>query len=102
MKDASIRAFLLENPELPRHSDAIRAATGLPVYDAITGSDMLMSAFLDNPRFSNSTAWHLNWDGVQETLDWMKYLSPEDKQLFGKSMARPLATPAPTRAGATG
>mmetsp|Transcript_2515 Transcript_2515/g.6336 ORF Transcript_2515/g.6336 Transcript_2515/m.6336 type:complete len:568 (-) Transcript_2515:263-1966(-) len=84
MKDASIRAFLLENPELPRHSDAIRAATGLPVYDAITGSDMLMSAFLDNPRFSNSTAWHLNWDGVQETLDWMKYLSPEDKQLFGK------------------
>mmetsp|Transcript_2482 Transcript_2482/g.4281 ORF Transcript_2482/g.4281 Transcript_2482/m.4281 type:complete len:572 (-) Transcript_2482:73-1788(-) len=83
-KNASVRAFLVENPELPRFSDAIRAATGLPVYDAITGCDMFMSGFMDNPRFSSSTAWHLNWDGVQETMEWMKYLSPADKQQYGK------------------
>ena len=33
----TLRAFLLECSEMPPYADAIRAATGLPVYDAITG-----------------------------------------------------------------
>lgn len=36
---AGIRAILLECTELPPYADALRYATGLPVYDAITTAD---------------------------------------------------------------
>lgn len=40
----TLRAFLLECSEMPPYADAIRAATGLPVYDAITGREYYVSS----------------------------------------------------------
>lgn len=37
------RAFLFECTELPPYSDAVRAATGKPVFDAITCCDFFLS-----------------------------------------------------------
>jgi hypothetical protein len=39
----TIRAVLMECTELPPYSDAVRKATGLPVYDAITACDFFVS-----------------------------------------------------------
>ena len=41
----------MECTELPPYSDAVRAATGLLVYDAITACNVFMSGVQDNPRF---------------------------------------------------
>jgi hypothetical protein len=48
------RAFLFECTELPPYSDAVRHATGLAVYDAITGCDFFINGFTDNPRFGKN------------------------------------------------
>lgn len=48
---AGIRALLLECTELPPYGDALRYATGLPTYDAITTADAFIHGFMDNPRF---------------------------------------------------
>jgi hypothetical protein len=48
------RAFLLECTELPPYSDAIRHATGIPVFDAITGCDFFISSCVDNARFGEN------------------------------------------------
>merc|ERR1719473_1480757 len=60
-----IRAILMECTELPPYSDAVRAATGLPVFDAITCCDFFTRAFVDNPRFGIND-WQEEWDGEQE------------------------------------
>ena len=39
-----VRAILMECTELPPYSDAVRAATGLPVYDAITACNFFLEA----------------------------------------------------------
>jgi hypothetical protein len=44
-KFPSSRAFLMECTELPPYSDAVRAATGLPVFDAITNCDFFIASF---------------------------------------------------------
>ena len=44
-------AFLMECTELPPYSDALRAATGLPVYDAITNCNFFIAGREDNHRF---------------------------------------------------
>ena len=59
------RAFLLECTELPPYSDAIRQATGLPVFDAITASNFFMAGFLDDVRFGLND-WQHEWDQVQD------------------------------------
>merc|ERR1719352_1349909 len=46
-----IRAILFECTELPPYADALRAATRLPVYDAITSCDFFISGAKDNERF---------------------------------------------------
>ena len=46
-----IRSILMECTELPPFSDAVRFATGLPVFDAITCCDFFMSGCMDNKRF---------------------------------------------------
>jgi hypothetical protein len=50
-KFPNARAFLLECTELPPYSDAIRHATGLPVFDAITCCDFFLKSLMDNKRF---------------------------------------------------
>ena len=45
------RAFLLECTQLPAYSDAIRTATGLPVWDAITNCDFFLAGYQSSPRF---------------------------------------------------
>ena len=67
-KYPNIRCILMECTELPPYSDAVRAATGLPVFDAITGCDLFLNSFIDNPRFGIDN-WQKAWDGQQVGLD---------------------------------
>jgi hypothetical protein len=60
-----VHAFLMECTQLPPFSDDVRAATGLPVYDAITSIDILMAGFVDNPRFGLNS-WRKSFDGKHE------------------------------------
>ena len=39
------RAILMECTELPPYSDAVRHATGLPVFDAITNCDFFINTY---------------------------------------------------------
>ena len=64
-KDKNIHAILMECTQLPPFSDDVRAATGLPVYDAIVCADFFVRGFVDNPRFGLND-WHARWDGKQE------------------------------------
>merc|ERR1712139_430889 len=61
----SIRAILMECTELPPYSDAVRHATGLPVFDAITCCDLFLNGCMDNPLFGLSD-WQAAWDGKQD------------------------------------
>jgi hypothetical protein len=60
--DPAIKAILMECTELPQFSDAVRVATGLPVYDAITCCDFFIGSFADNPRFGITTAAEVTSD----------------------------------------
>jgi hypothetical protein len=64
-KQPAIRAIVAECTELPPYSDALRAATKLPVFDAITCCDFFISAYEDNPRFGLNQ-WQNDWDGQTE------------------------------------
>merc|ERR1712183_999241 len=43
-----VRAILLESFDLSPYADAVRAATGLPVYDAITANNAMMAGWQDS------------------------------------------------------
>lgn len=76
-KNDKIRGFLFECTELPAYSDAVRAATGLPVWDAITSIDSIMIGFQDNKLFGKS-----DWRKEERVDVGYKYgdnLSDEDK-----------------------
>ena len=75
------RCFLMECTELPPYSDAIRAATGLPVYDAITGCDFFINAFRDNKRFG-ANDWQHEWDGVQDAYKFGDDLTDAQKKML--------------------
>jgi len=49
---------------LPPYADALRHATGLPVYDAITNADFFIMGFQDNKRFGID--FMKEWDGDQD------------------------------------
>jgi hypothetical protein len=73
-----VRAFLFECTELPPYSDAVRAATGLPVYDSITCSNFFMEGRMDNARFGVNN-WQDVWDGVQDKYVFGQNLDSQDK-----------------------
>jgi len=67
-RDPMVRAFLFECTELPPYSDAVRAATGMPVWDAITACSGFMAGFRDNVRFGKQN-WQKAWDGKWTTYN---------------------------------
>jgi len=70
----NVRAFLFECTELPPYSDAVRQATGLPVYDAITNCDFFIDGFRDNDKFGLN-GWQKEWDNEQEKYVFGQELS---------------------------
>ena len=72
------RAFLLECTECPPYSDAIRFATGLPVFDAITVCNFFMESLQDNERFGKQD-WQHGWDGTQENYDFGQELTEAER-----------------------
>ncbi|CAK0858240.1 unnamed protein product [Prorocentrum cordatum] len=81
----TIRAILLECTELPPYSDALRKATGIPVYDAITSCNMFMAGVQDNPRFGIND-WQAEFDGVQDDYMFGKHLTLESRARAAKSV----------------
>jgi len=77
-ENPQICGFLLECTELPPYSDAIRAATGLPVFDSITCADFYMRTRMDNPLVGLDD-WQKDWDGIQEKYKFGQNLTAEDK-----------------------
>ena len=75
----TLRAILMECTELPPYSDAFRAASGLPVFDAITCCDLFINGRVDNPRFGINE-WQHGWDGEQEAYELGKNLDATDKE----------------------
>lgn len=76
--EGKIRCILMECTELPPYSDAVRAATGLPVYDAITMCDYFMSGFQDNERFGLDD-WQYAWDGKRSGYQFGDNLDERQK-----------------------
>jgi len=74
-----IAAILMECTELPPYSDAVRAATGLPVWDAITGADFYINGFKDNPRFGIDD-WQNDWDEEQDEYKFGQNLIAKDRE----------------------
>lgn len=84
MEHPDIHAFLFECTQLPPFSDDVRAATGLPVFDAIGCCDFFMQSFVDNPQFGLNS-WHKSWDGNQEPYELGDCLSPQSKMRLSHS-----------------
>ena len=74
-----LRAIIFECTELPPYSDAVRHATGLPVFDSITASNAIVESMVDNPRFGK-TGWQEAWDQSQEDYEFGQKLSKEEKE----------------------
>lgn len=72
-----VRCFLLECTEMPPYADAIRAKTGLPVYDAITGCDFMVSGRKDNSRFGKM--WQKEWDFKQVQYEFGMHLTDDQR-----------------------
>lgn len=75
-ENPGIRVILFECTELPSYSDAVRHATGLPVYDAITGCNYFLSGVQDNPLFGLQN-WQKQWDKKQDEYHFGQNLSQE-------------------------
>ena len=78
-ENPELRAFIFECTELPPYSDAVREATGLPVFDSITTSNAFITSMQDNPRFGKND-WQEKWDGEQDKYKLGYNLSYEDQQ----------------------
>jgi len=77
--DHPIRGILMECTQLPPFSDAVRAATHKPVWDAITNANFFIEAFVDNPRFGLND-WHAAWDGKHDKYVLGDSLSQKSKK----------------------
>lgn len=78
-----IHAILMECTQLPPFSDDVRAATGLPVFDAVVSADFFIRGFVDNPRFGLND-WHRPWDGQQEKYKLGDNVQDKEKLLHYK------------------
>eukprot|EP00964_Phaeocystis_antarctica_P141049 scaffold106024_cov75-Phaeocystis_antarctica.AAC.1 len=74
-----LRAIIFECTELPPYSDAVREATGLPVFDSITVSNACVASMVDNPLFGKK-GWQEKWDGAQEDYTFGDNLSKKEQQ----------------------
>merc|ERR1712032_617525 len=82
-------------------SDAVRAATGLPAFDAITCCDYFIRGVIDNPRFGIND-WQAQWDGEQEEYKLGQHLDAGDLAKMKTVHApkeKPLVKPKPKAAG---
>jgi len=77
-ENPSAQAILLECTELPPYADALRHATGLPVFDAITNCDFFITSFRDNVRFGKND-WQHGWDGEQAEYQYGDNLKSTEK-----------------------
>ena len=77
-KYPEVRAILLECTEMPPYADALRAATKLPVFDAITCCDFFINGFKDNERFGIQ-GWQKKWDGKQDKYEFGANLTDEQR-----------------------
>jgi len=57
----------------------VRAATGLPVWDAVTNCDYFIDGFRDNERFG-ANDWQNQFDGKQEKYVFGEELSAEKRR----------------------
>lgn len=80
-REPKIAGILLECTELPPYADALRAATDLPVWDAITACDFYISGYKDNPRFGIDD-WQAEWDKQQEEYSFGQNLIDTEKALL--------------------
>ena len=80
-KDKPIRAFLFESTELPPYSDAVRAATGLPVFDVITTCNAMLAGMQSSLRFGVAE-WRLSWDKKQGSRNYGSKLTPGMRKLL--------------------
>lgn len=80
----NVKAIVLECTELPPYASAIRAETGLPVYDAITNCNFVMSSFLAH-HFSR--IWYEKWSGVQQDYSLGQHLTPAQRS---KLVSKPI------------
>eukprot|EP00403_Amphidinium_massartii_P031016 CAMPEP_0178405920 /NCGR_PEP_ID=MMETSP0689_2-20121128/18648_1 /TAXON_ID=160604 /ORGANISM="Amphidinium massartii, Strain CS-259" /LENGTH=765 /DNA_ID=CAMNT_0020026951 /DNA_START=57 /DNA_END=2354 /DNA_ORIENTATION=- len=96
-KNPKITGILLECTELPPYADALRAATELPVWDAITAADFYISSRKDNPRFGIND-WQAEWDGTHDEYVFGQNLTEMDREALVHK-APPVAS-APTQPGA--
>eukprot|EP00927_Polykrikos_kofoidii_P051817 TRINITY_DN45607_c0_g1_i1.p1 TRINITY_DN45607_c0_g1~~TRINITY_DN45607_c0_g1_i1.p1 ORF type:complete len:616 (+),score=91.60 TRINITY_DN45607_c0_g1_i1:48-1895(+) len=73
-----IQAIVIECTEMPPYANALRASTGLPVFDAITCVDFFVSGRLDNPKFGIQ-GWQEAWDGRQNEYTFAMELEADDQ-----------------------
>jgi len=76
-----IQGILLECTELPPYADALRATTGLAVWDAVTAADFYMSGFKDNPRFGVND-WQEEFNGEMAQYTFGQNLIEKDAALL--------------------
>ena len=77
--DSPVRAIVFECTELPPYSTAVRAATKLPVFDAVTTCNSFVDSMQNNPRFGVDD-WHVSWDSKFDDYRFGQYLSSEMKE----------------------
>ena len=77
--DSPVRAIVFECTELPPYSTAVRAATKLPVFDAVTMCNSFVDSMQNNPRFGVDD-WHVSWDSKFDDYRFGRYLSSEMKE----------------------
>ena len=55
----------MECTELPRYANALRHATGLPVFDTVTCCNSFIDAFREEVKYGTQN-WQHPWDQEQE------------------------------------